>query len=524
MKLSLLLKALTPGEIVRPAAVDKSQRGPVYSNDDPEIHSLHYRDHDVGPAGLFVAIPGLKADGHDYINSALDRGAAAVLVQKTVVAKVPTVRVKNSRKALAALAARFYGYPAAKLTLIGITGTNGKTTTSYLIEQMLQTAGLSTGVIGTVNYRYGGKEFPNPVTTPESVDLQQILADMQTHGVTHVVVEVSSHAIDLHRIDHCYLDVGVFTNLTQDHLDYHGDLETYWSCKRKLFTRHLTGGPKKETATAVINGDDIHGRALLGDLSGRKIATGAYPGADVTATAVTLGLDGIRGTIHTPAAEFKVHAPLIGAYNLENILSAVGAGQALGLAPEVLKAGIDGMVKVPGRLERIDDPAGRHIFVDYAHTPDALEQVLMTLKAIGTGRLLCVFGCGGDRDRGKRPLMGAVASRIADVCLITSDNPRNENPRRILDDIVGGLVASARMPLKQKQLKTATGYLLEPDRQRAIEMALGVADSGDVVLIAGKGHETYQIIGSERFDFDDRRVAAHVLRQKRIVAGLNLIP
>ena len=515
------MEALSPGDINPPAAGAENQIEPLSGISDPEISSLHYRDRDVQPGGLFVAIPGLKADGHDYIDVALARGAAAVVVQKAVSAKAPTIRVRNCRKALAALAARFYGYPAAELFLIGITGTNGKTTTSFLIERILQTAGVTSGVIGTINYRYGGKEFPNPVTTPESLDLQRILADMHAHGVTHVVVEVSSHAIDLHRVDHCYLDVGVFTNLSQDHLDYHGDLETYWSCKRSLFTQHLARGPKRKAATAVINGDDIYGRALLGDLSRPKIATGTYPDAVISASEVTLGLDGIKATIHTPAGEFKVHAPLIGTYNLENMLNAVGVGYALELRPDVFIHALERMGQVPGRLERVDDPDGRHIFVDYAHTPDALEQVLMTLKAIGTGRLLCVFGCGGDRDRGKRPLMGAVASRIADVCLITSDNPRNENPLHILNDIAGGLGASAGAPLKPETLAVTSGYLLEPDRQKAIELALGAAGKGDVVLIAGKGHETYQIIGNERFDFDDRRIAVHVLRQKRIVAGLN---
>ncbi|RJQ66293.1 MAG: UDP-N-acetylmuramoyl-L-alanyl-D-glutamate--2,6-diaminopimelate ligase [Desulfobacteraceae bacterium] len=483
--------------------------------DDLEIRAVYYRAQLVEPGGLFVAVKGFAADGHDFIGQAVSRGAVAVVCERTARIDVPQIQVTDSRKALAALAAEFYGHPSRGMTVIGITGTNGKTTTSYLIESMLQAAGHATGVIGTVNYRYGGSFFDNPVTTPESLDLQRILADMRAAGTTHVVMEVSSHALDLLRIHACDVDVAVFTNLSQDHLDFHNDMDAYWASKRKLFDFFLPACKGKTALRAVINVDDPRGAELARILALPRLTTSQGQAADVHSLAARFDLHGISAQVQTPQGALKVRSALVGRHNLENILNAAGAGAALNLPPAAMQAGIAALDNVPGRLERIVDPAGqRFVYVDYAHTPDALENALKALRNLTQDRIICVFGCGGDRDRSKRPLMGAIAARLSELAVVTSDNPRTEAPDRIIDQILAGVRAVCQSNYAPAGLSGGfheKGYVVEPDRRKAIGLALRASRPGDTLLIAGKGHEPYQIIGKDKLPFDDRIVARDAL-------------
>ncbi len=508
MKLSQLMgKASTP----RGVGLTREVQIP---DTDPEISTIHYRSGEVAPGGLFVAIPGIRADGHNYIQEAIHRGAAAIIAQRPF-GNDPRVRVvDNTRRFLGRLGTRFYGEPAASLFLIGITGTNGKTTTSLLIEHILAAAGYKVGVIGTIDYHYAGKTYPNPVTTPESLDLQRILADMHAHGVTHVVMEASSHAIDLHRLEGCWLDIGVFTNLSQDHLDYHGDMERYWACKQSLFTRHMTAGPKRDRTAAVINCHDSKGRELAGTLSIPCFCVGNEPDCKVRSEGVNQDLTGITGRITTPDGGFEFSASLIGVHNLENILCAAGVGSAMGLAPSILKSGIESLRCVPGRLEPVENDTGRFVFVDYAHTPAALENVLAALKALGDRRIVCIFGCGGDRDRDKRPRMGEVVGRLADLAVVTSDNPRTEPPLSIIEAIIPGIRKSSPRSYSPADVAAGfekKGFVVEPDRRRAVSIGISASRPGDIVLLAGKGHETYQDVGGRTLHFDDREEAKRML-------------
>jgi len=502
MKLSDLLKAIKVHSV---SGIGKIP--------DPEITSVHYRADQVQPGGLFVAVPGFKADGHDYIDQALARGAAAVIIEKPVRKKALLLKVDNSRKALSAIAAAFFHHPSERLKVIGITGTNGKTTTSYLIESMLLQSGIRCGVIGTVNYRFADRVFDNPITTPESADLQKILSDMADGGVTHVVMEASSHAIDLHRIGNVLIRIGVFTNLSRDHLDYHKDMVSYWACKKRLFTESLDIVRKTEPAFAVINCLNKEGEELKHILEKKEvkiITIGSPDRHQISAVDADFDLEGISGLIKTPAGNFEFRSSLVGSFNLENILCATGAGLAIGLPLSMIRKGIESFGSVPGRLEKVENHSGRFVFVDYAHTPDALENVLSTLKSLTKGRLICIFGCGGDRDRTKRPMMGEIAGRLSDLAIVTSDNPRTENPLSIIGEIVSGM-KSVSEPADLQAGVHGRGYMIEPDRKKAIENGISMSSSNDMVLIAGKGHETYQIIGTEKFPFDDRVVAGNAL-------------
>jgi UDP-N-acetylmuramoyl-L-alanyl-D-glutamate--2,6-diaminopimelate ligase/murE/murF fusion protein len=475
-----------------------------------------------------VAIEGQVADGHDYVHQALQKGATAIVVQQApsqpylkecLTHAVPSqpviIRVSDTRKALADLAARFYGDPSEHMTLIGITGTNGKTTVAYLIESVLSQAGLITGVIGTINYRYADKTFSNPMTTPESLDLQRILAQMLSEGVSHVVMEASSHAMDLYRIRCCWFDVAVFTNLSQDHLDFHGDMQSYWSSKKRLFTEYLTQGPKKERAIAVINSDDPRGRELADSLLMPVITTGSNSGCAIKAENYQCKLIGTTGKVATPEGSFDFKTPLAGVHNVENILSAIGAVAALNMAPSTIKAGIETLSAIPGRLERIANDTGRFVYVDYAHTPDALENALAAIKQIAPARIICVFGCGGDRDQNKRPQMGEIVTRLCDLSVVTSDNPRSEDPLAIIEQILPGARQANGVEYSTRDLAAGfeeKGLVVEPDRRRAIELGISASRPDDAVLIAGKGHETYQILGDTTIDFDDREEARKALR------------
>jgi UDP-N-acetylmuramoyl-L-alanyl-D-glutamate--2,6-diaminopimelate ligase len=513
VKLSRLIEAL------KPLAVDHQG---VRKGMDPEIKSVHYRAQDVKSGGLFVAIAGHRADGHDYVAEALQRGAAAVVSQKKIGGKTINIRVAATRQALADIAACFFDYPSQKLTVIGITGTNGKTTTAYLVEGILQQAGYRVGLIGTINYRYGGKIFANPVTTPESLDLQRILADMQQAGVSHVVMEASSHAIDLYRIRNCFFDVAVFINLSQDHLDFHGNMDSYWASKKKLFTQYLVDGPKKDRAVAVINCNSSDGRELADILQVPVIKTGSDPDDRVRSQKTQFDLNGTTGEIATPGGAFHFKSGLIGRHNLENILCAAGVGVALNLPTDRMKSGIEAVAAVPGRLERIENNSGRFVYVDYAHTPDALKNAIDALHMVRADRIICVFGCGGDRDSAKRPLMGEIAARLCDLSVITSDNPRTENPTVIIDQILDGVRRAKSRCYPPADLHNGfkdKGYAVEADRQRAIQLAIGVSEPGDTVLIAGKGHETYQILGTSSIAFDDREEARKALNKLKKTKG-----
>lgn len=477
---------------------------------DPAVTSLHYRAQDVLEGGLFIAVPGYLADGHDFIDLAIQRGAAAVVSEKPVEIPLPHLKVTKTRTALARMAARFYGDPSEKLCLVGVTGTNGKTTTSYLIEGILKAAGFNTGAIGTINYRFGDVHFENPVTTPESLDLQRILAEMVKHDVTHVVMEVSSHGLDLGRIERCAFDVGVFTNLTQDHLDYHKTMEAYWECKKRFFTHYLSKGPKAGKTVAVVNAETHRGLELAATLKTPVLTVGSQKDNAVWPEAVQLNLEGISGGLWVCGSRVVLESSLVGRHNLENILCAAGVGAALKLPQECIGRGISLTRRVPGRLEAVPDAGDRSVFVDYAHSPDAIEKVLRTLKSLTSGKLICVFGAGGNRDRGKRPKMGEISGRLADFTIITSDNPRSEVPDEILREVATG-IEPLRRCYQKKDIDRGypgDGYCLEPDREKGVRLGLKLAGSADAVLIAGKGHETYQVMGPVTIPFDDRKAVA----------------
>jgi len=486
--------------------------------EDQIIDSVHYDSRTVTPGGLFVAIQGHRWDGYTYIEEAIENGAVAVLTEKEWSGRpsISVAQVENARLALAAVSSAFYGDPCRELCMIGITGTNGKTTTAYLMESILNAAGLEVGVIGTINYRFGGQSFTSPVTTPESLDLMRLLRKMADSEVTHVVLEVSSHALDLHRVAFCEFDVGVFTNLSREHLDYHHDMETYWQCKRELCVGRLGVGSKRGRATAVTNWDDLKGKELYGEVSVPCLRAGLSDDCEIRAQDINLTKDAASGRVRTPEGEFDFTSSLVGKHNVYNILSATGVAIALGLPLDTIQKGIMDLRGVPGRLECVTNDLGLSVFVDYAHTPDALENVLSVLRGLTSGRMITIFGCGGDRDRDKRPMMGATAGRLSDLVVLTSDNPRTEAPEAILAGIVEGTAAVQSHQYELHELAKGfetPGYVVEPDRRKAIALGLGAARSGDTVIIAGKGHETYQIIGETTIPFDDRVEAKKILQQ-----------
>jgi UDP-N-acetylmuramoyl-L-alanyl-D-glutamate--2,6-diaminopimelate ligase len=471
----------------------------------PAVRGLTADSRRVEPGDAFVAVPGLKQDARRFIADAVARGARLVVTEGEPLADlaVAQVLVPSARQALARLADAYHRHPSAGLTLVGITGTNGKTTTSYLVDALLRARGLTTGIIGTIQYVLGTETRTANHTTPEALEIQGMLAEMRERGIGGVAMEVSSHALALSRVDGLDFDVAVFTNLTQDHLDFHGTFDEYRRAKRRLF--ELLATSPKPARTAVVNADDPAGFAMVDGLSVPVLPFGLGPSARVRAVEHTSDLDGIRMTVETPAGSLTVRSALIGEHNVMNLLGAVATGLALGLAPDPIAAALVGVGTVPGRFEQVRAGQPFLVVVDYAHTPDALERVLVTARKITRNRLGVVFGCGGDRDRTKRPIMGAIAARLADRAWVTSDNPRSEPPQAIIDEIVAGVA----------QVAGATGRCAtEADRRRAIQAALDWAGPGDTVVVAGKGHETYQIIGADVHDFDDRAVAREVLRER----------
>lgn len=488
-----------------------------------EIQGIAYHSKEVRPGFLFAALRGFETDGHYFIGDAIERGAEAILLEEGSEIKDKTwVFVPNSRQALARISATFYGDPSSQISLVGITGTNGKTTTTFLLESILNKAGFSVGVIGTINYRYGQKVLPASNTTPESLDLQRILREMLEQGVSHVVMEVSSHGLDLGRILGCEFDGAVFTNFTSDHLDYHQTLERYFESKRKLFSQFLMNSRKKGRF-AVTNVDDPRGEEIVRGIDLPILRYGLGPSCDVSAREVELSFEGISCQINTPKGGFSLCSKLTGRFNLYNILAAVATGVGLGLSAEVLKEGVESVEGVSGRFEKVENQKGIHVIVDYAHTHDALERVLLGLKdtltcsSQNSGKIITVFGCGGDRDRTKRPRMGEVAARYSDLIVLTSDNPRTEDPLSIIEEVEQGFHLRSLAewhPDRMEAWRISKGYLKIPDRREAIRMAIRVAHPGDIVLIAGKGHEDYQIIGKKKIPFDDRIEAKKALEEK----------
>ena len=483
---------------------------------DPEtdITSVEYDSRACGPGSLFAAVRGLVSDGRDFAPQAVAAGASAVLTEAPLDKDpgVAVVQTADVRSGMALAAAALYGRPAESMTMVGITGTNGKTTTTYILESIINQNGWSAGVLGTVNIRFAGETRPTSLTTPEGPDLQRFLGQMRDHGVTHAVMEAASHALDLSRLDGCGFDVGIFTNLTQDHLDYHGDMETYFQAKRLLFSKYLTGRRLPGGPWAVINADDEHGRRLAEEFKERTWTYGVQEPADVTASRVRSDRAGISGRLATPKGEAPFSTRLLGDVNLSNILAASASALRLGITPEAVSRGLEAIEGVPGRLQRVGTQDDFLVLVDYAHTPDAVARVLSAARGLKPRRLLALFGCGGDRDRTKRPLMAKAAGREADLAILTSDNPRTEDPLAIIEQVEAGLKELGLQRAGRVEDLGPGTYLVEPDRRSAISLACKLMEPGDVAVIAGKGHEDYQILGREKIHFDDREEASAALK------------
>ncbi len=478
-----------------------------------EISSITADSRKVKEGALFVAVVGITVDGHDFIREAAAGGCAAVVCEQGRGEELacPVVELADTALALGELAAAFFSYPADEMTMIGITGTNGKTTSTYLLEELLAGNGFYPGVIGTVNYRYRDVRYPASHTTPDSVTLHGLLREMADNQVSHVIMEVSSHALSQQRLSGLLFDLALFTNLSRDHLDYHADMNEYFAAKQQLFTHCLK--PDGKAVVVLSAGDnDKWGEKMLAGLTaelGRERVLACGSDAEVGVRNFSCGINGIRAGIITPQGEFQLSSPLVGEFNLRNLLGVTGVALGLGITTENIDRVLDRTGSVPGRLERIqagEGEGGPAVFVDYAHTPDALENVLSSLRALTPRRLLVVFGCGGDRDQGKRPLMGKIAARLADVILLTSDNPRSEEPQAILAAVEQG-VKREKCPrfsaLEQAEF-TGKGYDIVESREQAIATAIRLAGEGDIVLISGKGHEQYQLTSSGKTFFDDR--------------------
>ncbi|CUS98537.1 UDP-N-acetylmuramoyl-L-alanyl-D-glutamate--2,6-diaminopimelate ligase [Candidatus Chrysopegis kryptomonas] len=477
-------------------------------DEDVEIKGIVYDSREVDEGDLFVAIKGLNVDGHRFIPEAVLAGAVAVVLENDgliddnyfVERGVAKVVVNDSRKALALLSSAFYEFPSKKLKLVGVTGTNGKTTTTHLIKSILETAGLKTGLIGTINYVIGDEIIPAGQTTPESLEINRFLKKMVDNGFGACVMEVSSHALALDRVYGLEFDVGVFTNLTQDHLDFHRTFEAYFQAKKILFDS------LNQNAYAIYNVDDQYGERIVSDTRASKLSYGKSDKADVKVKDVKLSFNGTSLIVQTPTEKsLEINSKLIGEFNVYNILSAVAVGYVLGVEYEDIKNGIEKVENVKGRFEKIISPDDYTVIIDYAHTPDALEKCIDTIlrlkKEAGGGKLITVFGCGGDRDKTKRPIMGRISTEKSDITIITSDNPRFEDPEKIISDIVEGV-------------KKDSVYYVFVDRKEAIERALEMAQKGDIVLIAGKGHEEYQVIGDVKVPFSDRQVVMEFFKTK----------
>jgi len=482
---------------------------------DVDVSGIATDSRAVRPGDVFFALAGRRTDGRRHAAEAVARGARALVAETLVdVDGVTRIVTDAVRPLLGLAAARLAGDPSAGVVLAGVTGTNGKTTTTWLLEAIWRAAGHRPGVIGTIAYRYDGTSRPAPFTTPEAPALQGLLAEMRSAGTTHVAMEVSSHALALDRVAGTRFDAAVFTNLTRDHLDFHGTLDAYLAAKARLFLEMLPAGGKADPV-AVVNADDPAGATLLARVGTRAVGYAVRARAAVRPAGVESTLAGMRGRLDLGGRTVPFACRLVGAPHLENVLAAAATAWALGVPPDAIVAGLAAAAPPPGRLEQIAGP-GFTVVVDYAHSPDALARCLAVLRPLTSGRLITVFGCGGDRDRGKRPLMGEAAARASDVVVLTSDNPRTEAPERIIADVEAGIRATD-LPRLAAPAGDGRGWLVEPDRRTAIALAVRAARPGDLVLVAGKGHEDYQIVGTEKRHFDDREEVARALRELREV-------
>lgn len=474
---------------------------------DLQVTGIQYDSRKVQPGDIFVAIPGTASDGHAFIDDAVRRGASAVVLQDDAArpdsfflhSGVVKIVVPDSRRSLAQIAANFYDHPSRRLTCVAVTGTNGKTTTTHLIRSILEADGATVGLIGTIEYVVGRERIPATHTTPESLELNAILRNMLDAGCDAVVMEVSSHSLVQHRVDGLAFRAGVFTNLTQDHLDYHGTMEEYFRAKKMLFD----GLPA--SSCAVTNADDPYGLRIVSDTAASVLSYGIASDGDIRARDVKVTIGGADFHVEHRGVSSVLRSPLTGRFNVANILAAFAAGTALGIPRNRIIEGIEAVRAVRGRFEQIASREGWTAVIDYAHTPDALENCLRTIHDIlgsdRKGRIITVFGCGGNRDTGKRPAMGRIASSLSDLVVVTSDNPRNEDPEAIIAQILRGVVAGAEV-------------VVEPDRRAGIRRGLDAARRGDLVLIAGKGHEAYQVIGGSRSHFDDREEVEEYIRRQ----------
>ncbi|MBE7560348.1 UDP-N-acetylmuramoyl-L-alanyl-D-glutamate--2,6-diaminopimelate ligase [bacterium] len=465
-----------------------------------KVRGLCYDSRKLSPGDLFVAIRGEHTDGHRYLAEAADKGAVAALVEEKTDANLPQIVVGNTLAVLSTVAARFYGHPSRHLTVVGVTGSNGKTTSCYLLESIGAATGESVGVLGTIEYRWAGQRKKAVHTTPMALELQQMLAQMRKDGVQMVAMEASSHALALHRLDDVEFTGALFTNLSPEHLDFHKDMDNYGRTKLRLFTELL-----RPDGVAVVNGDDAWGRTIAEALPQRECFVYGRKDADLFPGPVKMSREGLVFQFNAPDGSITLESRLLGTHNLYNILGAAGMAWALGYPLEAIAEGVAALETVPGRLERVDAGQDFLAVVDYAHTPDGLLQVLETLSGLPHKRIITVMGCGGDRDRTKRPKMGAIALRLSQVTIVTSDNPRSEDPLAIIDEIVAGMSAGEK----------GKDYHVVPEREDAIRQAVGLAEAGDIVLVAGKGHETTQTIGANVLPFDDREVLGRALREAR---------
>jgi UDP-N-acetylmuramoyl-L-alanyl-D-glutamate--2,6-diaminopimelate ligase len=493
-----------------------------------EVTGLAYDSREVAPGDLFFCVSGFRSDGHGFAPEAVRAGAAALVVERRLDLGVPEALVASARAAMAPAAARFYGEPARRLRVVGVTGTNGKTTTAYLVRALLEAGGEQCGLLGTVKSVIGGEDRQVARTTPEAIDLQEDLRAMLDGGDVACAMEVSSHALELGRVDAIAFAAAIFTNLTQDHLDFHADMEEYFQAKRRLFVS------PEPPAVSVVNVGDPYGRRLAAEVEGVRTFALEEP-ADYSATDLRCGFDGCSFTLDTPAGRRELTLPMPGRFNVANALGALAAAHALGVDLDVLVAALERGVRVPGRFEPVEEGQEFAVLVDYAHTPDSLENVLGAARELvepgEEGRVLCVFGAGGDRDRGKRPLMGEIAARLSDVAIVTSDNPRSEDPEQIIKEILDGVAGNggevgafggARSPMRAETGHGGGGTQVRAivDRQAAIEQAIADARRGDVVVIAGKGHEQGQEFADGRkLPFDDAAVARAALARLAQRAG-----
>lgn len=488
MKLAKVLKGLISAQSI--------------GNMEVDVNDIAYHATSVTPGGCFVAIRGFKTDGHQYVSEAVAKGAKVVVVERemSLPENITQIVVEDTRDALARLSARFFEDPSQDLNLIGITGTNGKTTVVYLLEEMFRTEGWMPGIWSTISARYGTVVQDSQRTTPEAYDLQKFLRGMVDFGVTHAAMEVTSHAVELKRTVGCHFNGGVFTNLSPEHLDFHGDMETYFLAKEKFFRERLMVSEKKNV-WAVINIDDPYGRKLCKGLPLKVLRYSLQEPVELQGVITCSDLNGTRMIIHSPAGSFDCSSPMIGKFNMQNVLAATGAALSSGVSVSSIQTTLAQFSGAPGRLMPISNTRGFHVFVDYAHTPNALENVLGALRPLTKGKMIVVFGCGGDRDRLKRPQMGLAVANVADTMIVTSDNPRSEDPEKIMNEIIPGILEAGK-----KSFETIV------DRKQAIARAVEVARPGDCVVVAGKGHERYQEIGTKRIPMDDANLLRELLK------------